>query len=258
MSRRFTALRSVAQLASLSRLGRFTPGLRVLMYHSIGGPALGDTTGIFSVRPEMFKRHAACLAAFPARRVALTSPVIPADDVALAVTFDDGYRDNLTVAAPLLAQAGIPFTVFIATDFVRTGAPGFLTIQELRELASVPGATIGAHSKTHRMLPQLGDADLREELAGSKAFLEDLLGMAILTVAYPYGRADRRVREAANEAGFEAGVCTRFDVNRPGRDRLMLNRCNIELEDTPRTVLQKMRGDWDWYRLRTPDPLEDR
>ena len=93
------------------------------------------------------------------------------------------------------------------------------------------------------------------ELSSSKHYLEDLLGRPVSAVAYPFGAANVRVRDAVRESGYNLGVCTRFDLNAPGRDPLMLCRCNIECNDTTRVLRQKLRGDWDWYRWRTPDPL---
>lgn len=40
---------------------------------------------------------------------------------ACCITFDDGYADNLTVALPILEQLGLPFTVFVATDYLDGG-----------------------------------------------------------------------------------------------------------------------------------------
>jgi len=92
----------------------------ILMYHRVARPA-HDPWGL-SVSPERFAAQMAWLAA---RR-----DVLPMADFverlqqgtlprrAAAVTFDDGYVDNLRVAKPILAQLGVPATVFIATGFI--------------------------------------------------------------------------------------------------------------------------------------------
>jgi peptidoglycan/xylan/chitin deacetylase (PgdA/CDA1 family) len=77
-----------------------------------------------------------------------------------------------------------------------------MTPAEVVELEAA-GFEIGAHSVDHRQLPQLDDADLHDQLRRSRAVLEDLLGHAVTTMAYPFGAYDARVVEAAREAGYE-------------------------------------------------------
>jgi peptidoglycan/xylan/chitin deacetylase (PgdA/CDA1 family) len=92
----------------------------ILMYHRIASPRV-DPWGL-SVRPEHFEQH---LAVLRGSREALSMSelverlergTLPAN--AVAVTFDDGYADNLHVASPRLAAAGVPATVFLATGYV--------------------------------------------------------------------------------------------------------------------------------------------
>lgn len=248
-------LRAIAEGCALGRLLQPPrPGLRILMYHSVGSRALGDSGGSFSITPKRFRAHVELLASFPnATTVRLEPGEVPQAGLRVAVTFDDGYRDNLSVAAPILGAFKIPFTVFISTDHVRSRAVGFLEPADLVELAQLPNVTIGAHGKSHRPLTGCTDADLTEELWGSKQYLEDLLGRQVSSVAYPFGAVDLRVRTEAGRLGFALGVGTRFDINSPGADQLVLSRCNIERDDTTRVFRQKLQGDWDWYRWRTRD-----
>ncbi len=230
-------------------------GLRVLMYHSVGSAAAGDELGIYGIAPELFAAHMATLTADAGiAPVALASGATSVERTRVAVTFDDGYRDNLTLAAPVLQQYRIPFTVFVCTGFMRDASGNFLTPAELRELAAMPGVTIGSHGATHTRLTDLDDQALRNELVSSKAELENATGRPIAAISYPHGAVDRRVRDAASAAGYTTGACSRFDINDATRDPLLLCRTDIHGNDSVRVFRQKLRGDWDWYKWRSADP----
>jgi peptidoglycan/xylan/chitin deacetylase (PgdA/CDA1 family) len=148
------------------------------------------------------------------------------------ITFDDGYASTLK-AIPILREAGFPGTVFPVVSFVDSGAPlswpgishwleseqkgelRSLNWDQLAELSAL-GWEVGSHTVTHRDLLQLDDEDLRSELGESRAAIRARLGSCD-SVAYPYGRADRRVADASRQSGYAAG-CTlsRFHlVNEP-------------------------------------------
>ena len=102
------------------RIGRPGPGPAILMYHRIASPRV-DPWGL-AVQPDRFEQHLAVLRRtrcplpmgdFVSR---LESGTLPAE--AVAVTFDDGYADNLHEANPRLGSAGVPATLFLATGFV--------------------------------------------------------------------------------------------------------------------------------------------
>jgi peptidoglycan/xylan/chitin deacetylase (PgdA/CDA1 family) len=137
----------------------------------------------------------------------------------VVVTFDDGFESVLR-ARPILAELGYPATVFVVTQFVDSGEPlswpgldrlGRPTDRdELRPLSwkqladlRASGWEIGSHTVSHRLSTDLSDVDLDAEFRDSRALLRLRLGDAA-TLAYPYGRADRRVAAAAERAGYIA------------------------------------------------------
>lgn len=256
MSLRSTIARTVSEIVACGRCcSAPRAGLRILLYHAIGSPALGDTRGLFSIRRDVFEQQMDHLSAEHGGAVVGLDPDLSFESNAqIAISFDDGYQDNLDVAAPILVSRGLPFTVFVTADFVRKSRSGFLTPSGLRELAAVPNVRIGAHGATHVALSECDDAQLRDELHSSKRYLEDTIGRDVFTMAYPYGAADRRVRDAVGAAGYRLAASSYALVNDAKRDRLMLGRTEVLGGDSLRVFRQKLHGDWDWRCRLTKDP----
>lgn len=227
------------------------------MYHALGSPALGDELGLFSLSPALFKLQIDHLATqYPGQILSFEPDMMLRDDaLQLAITFDDGYMDSLTVAAPQLVDRGLPFSVFVTADHVRDRRSGFLDPTSLRELATLPGVTIGAHGATHHPLTRYDDRMLQSELFGSRQYLEDVIGRPVLTMSYPHGEVDRKVRQATADAGYRLAACSYADINRPDRDPLLFARTEIHAGDNLRIFREKLKGNWDWYRWRTTDPV---
>ncbi|MGI8632796.1 MAG: polysaccharide deacetylase family protein [Solirubrobacterales bacterium] len=125
------------------------------------------------------------------------------------VTFDDGWLDGLTVAAPLLNRLGVRGTFFVCPGLLgqRFGlvdgpAGQLLTKDQVAELADA-GMEIGAHSMTHPDLRLIDDDQLAWELGEGKRRIEEITAKPCRTLAYPFGFHDRRVRAAAEQIGFE-------------------------------------------------------
>jgi len=170
----------------------------------------------------------------------------------LVITFDDGYRDNLTVAAPLLIERGIPFTIFITSDLAAACHAQFLSQGDLRQLAAQPGVTIGTHGRSHRPLTECTDQELDSELCGSRSWLEDLLGRPVTSMSYPHGAMDERVRRAVAAAGYSIATCSRIGCYRVGDDPLQVPRTEIWAGDSTKRLVSKAAGDWDWMRWLKP------
>lgn len=229
------------------------PGLRVLTYHAVGDPLASDPYGT-SMAPDRFAEHVAFLRSLAALMPPAPFAVPESDVPRLAVTFDDGYRSVLTTAGPALAAAGIPFTAFVPYTHVEDPGSLYLSRAELRELASLPGAAVGAHGGRHVDLTSLDDAALAAELAASRSRLEDLLGAPVSAMSYPFGRVDRRVRDAAASAGFRLAGTSRYGANRPGRDPLLVGRTEAVAWDTAEDLALKLSGAWDLFTLRQGGP----
>ena len=230
-------------------------GHRILMYHAVGTPVPGDLRGLYNIAPALFESHMRILAAkYREHIMPLDEDALHGTKPGIMLTFDDGYRDNLTCAQPVLARLGIPFTVFVTTGPVVRKEAGYLSEKDLRDLDSLDGVTIGAHGVTHVPLAECGARRLKEELTGSKSCLEDLLGHEVDSLSYPHGSVNRSVRDAAAEAGFRIGATSRFDINTFGRDPLLLSRTDIWSGDLGSVFSEKLAGDWDWRRWCHPDP----
>ena len=144
----------------------------------------------------------------------LQSPSILPKRSAL-LTFDDGYRSMLSVAQPILSQFGVPSVCFVPTNFVgghNTWDYGnepkepICDWDELRELHRC-GVVIQSHSVSHRSFSDFDGGALHYELKESKDRLEEELGTAVDTLAYPYGDhgADPEATDAAlAAAGYRA------------------------------------------------------
>lgn len=226
------------------------------MYHAVGSAALGDERGLFSINARLFEQHMSILA-----ENCKACPIVgfadcqgKAGEVGVAVTFDDGYRDNLYVALSILEKYSIPFTIFVSTSFVQNKDPRFLSPEDIRTLGKHPLAGIGAHGHTHVPLTRCSATELKNELETSKHYLEDLLGKKVNMIAYPYGAVDKRVRDTACNLGYDLGVCSYEGVNDRQRDSLLLKRTAILAMDTPHVFRQKLRGDWDWRKWKQRDP----
>jgi peptidoglycan/xylan/chitin deacetylase (PgdA/CDA1 family) len=165
----------------------------ILTYHSID-----DSGAVISVPPTVFDQQVRWLAS----RVPVVSLIdlltLPEDRDAIAITFDDAFRNFQTEAWPRLREHGLPVTMFVPTGFVgRTnewaampgGGMPTLPILDWPALARLreEGVTLGAHSRAHPDLRRLEAAAVREEVLGS---IDDILretGGRADAFAYPYG-----------------------------------------------------------------------
>jgi peptidoglycan/xylan/chitin deacetylase (PgdA/CDA1 family) len=175
----------------------------VLTYHSI------DSSGSpISTAPAAFRRQLEWL---ERERVA----VMPLDEVvsapegtrAAALTFDDGFANFETEAAPLLLERRWPVTLFVVSD--RVGRDNAWGDREVGGIPTLPlldwptlgrlaerGVALGCHTRTHPRLSTVHDAALADEIGASGERIERETGRRPDWFAYPYGDVDDRVADA--------------------------------------------------------------
>ncbi len=217
-------------------------GCIILTYHSIseGRSPLRIPPALFEFQLNWLKSNARVM---PLEEVvdclANGTPMPPR---AVALTFDDGFLDFYTAAAPLLRRAALPATVFLPTDYCGLsnrwpGQPEWVEEQPLMgwdhitELAG-HGIKFGAHSASHPHIPQLPDDAVIREILGSKQDIEARVGSPVQTFCYPYGDWDARVRSLL-KPHYRAACSTRTDIAIPGADLYSLPRVDAHLVRHP-------------------------
>lgn len=144
-------------------------------------------------------------------------------DKAIAITFDDAHFSIYSEAWPRLRRAGLPFTVFVATDTVDRGAANYMGWEELRELANA-GVEIGNMTASHPHMPLQQATRLREEIANASRRIEEELGGRPAHFAYPYGEWSLAVRQVVMDSGFAAAFGQQSGVAYVGSDLFALPR----------------------------------
>jgi peptidoglycan/xylan/chitin deacetylase (PgdA/CDA1 family) len=151
----------------------------------------------------------------------------------IAISFDDGTRDFLSEALPVLQKFHLPATLYVSP--LRVGQKGFLNWKELVEI-SQSNVNIESHGLDHRSLAGLTAEELHRQLGESKRLLEQHLDKEVTSIAYPYGTVkdfDEGVKEAVRKAGYRSGCSSVNGINKTDSDRYELRRTKIEQADLP-------------------------
>lgn len=181
--------------------------LPVLMYHEVRRDRLANafdvSSGSFERQLDWLQEHGYSTLSMTQLQDAFSTGTQPAKAVVL--TFDDGYLQNFTVAAPLLRERGMKATFFVHTvgrDQSGSGAYPKMTWAQLRELDADPLFEVQSHSVSHPNLTALSQADLDKEMRDSRTALERQLGGTRTFFSFPMGHYDSRVIDAARAAGY--------------------------------------------------------
>lgn len=177
----------------------------VLVYHRFGEDTIPSTNirlAQFDAQLDWLEENGAQFPTVDELITALNGGQALADKSVL-FTVDDAYRSAATEAWPRLKARGIPMTLFVSSEAVDAGLPGYLSWDEIRDLRA-DGVTIGFHSHAHRHMAYDTDEDVEADLQmGMKRFVEEL-GELSPYFAYPYGEFSLQLKDHIKQAGFKA------------------------------------------------------
>ena len=218
---------------------------RVLMYHSINQHKQSEKD-IYSLSQRDFAQHVELLHELHKTENSRIVKLDSTDRSGITITFDDGYRDTLTIAAQTLADKKLPFTVFVSSANITSGDSKFLNRQELIELSKISGATIGSHGHAHSHLAKMSPQDVTSDLKHSKDWLEQIVQKPVTTLSYPHGSYNNDVVRIASEIGFEFAATSKWGVYEVGTKKLEIPRIDVWSQDSRKVLQQKLLGQWEW------------
>lgn len=227
------------------------------MYHRVG-EAHNAWEARYAISTSEFSAHMGALAAAGYRAVPIDAFVAWLEggaalpEGAFLLTFDDGFQGVREHALPVLEALRWPFTVFLVSDLIggqdvwtRPSNPDgtthpLLDAEAIRDMRG-RGCSFHSHTRNHASLPMLNDADLADQLAGSRQALSQLLEDEVSYLAYPFGHLDERVEAATRAAGYRAAFSTQPGFNRSEVNRFRIRRLDVFGTDTAAMLLRKIR-----------------
>lgn len=218
------------------------PRVTVVLYHRVSDDARDNlTVGVeqFERQMQLLRRHCDLLTL---EQVVQPGSLARSRRPRVAVTFDDGYLDNATLAAPILRRHRVPCAFFVSTGLmgtgsrfphdVRRGNPHLPNMgwDHLRAMKR-DGFIVGSHTVNHIDCVAEPPERVRDELRQSRADLERELGPGPLMLAYPYGGRDQmnpERLELVREAGFVACLSAYGGTNKGQVDRWNVLRRGVD------------------------------
>lgn len=212
----------------------------ILTYHQVDTPpAKGTPFRALTVAPATFSRHMRLLKAMGYRGLAMRDllPYLQGEKhgKVFGLTFDDGFRNVLQNALPVLRETGFTATnYFVAGQVDGTNAwdaskgvptARLMNRDEIRAWAAA-GHEVGSHTLDHVDLKTCGATVARRQIQDSKAALEDLTGNPVQAFCFPYGYYLPEQCELAQVAGYSTATTTR-------RGRAMAGDAMLELPRVP-------------------------
>lgn len=247
------------------------------MYHCVSVFPREREIPYDNVSPDLFRTHMCILKKERFNVIPLSGLMkiveakrdIPPNSI--AITFDDGYKNNHLNALPTLEDIGFKAAFFIiagamgmnepfkhliwdktAKDYCRLAPESRLPMNrsEVRELREL-GYEIGSHGMTHRSIGNLSYKEGSGEIFRSKEVLEEAIEGPVTLFSYPFGSRkyndfNQQTRTILWQAGYKAACTGEIGPVSKGDNLYELARIPVRETDTPFRFRQKLSGDFEW------------
>ena len=203
---------------------------RILMYHMVREHISGKKFNSLRVPSDMFDKQIKYLSENGWHSFTMTEAIINRYKLpkkSVVITFDDGYRDNLINALPILKKYDFKATIYLVNDRHNRDWSGYrksknegaglkdepkLSDDEVGELIKSGLIEIGAHTVTHANLSTLGNNESHKEICKSKELIEKEFNIICDSFAYPFGLYKNSDVSDVKNCGYTNAVTTKTGI----------------------------------------------
>jgi len=157
----------------------------------------------------------------------------------IGITLEGAYRSSFDNAVPLLLEAGLPFTIFLAPERIDRDSNFYLNWPEVKKLARNDLVTIGAMAYSYDHLIRMDENTQRQQITRAIARFQEELGTIPEFFAWPHGEYTIALQKILPALGFRAGFGQQSGVAAHGSDMTAL----------PRFSMTDQYGGLDRFRL---------
>lgn len=235
----------------------------ILMYHSITKMPRGEFMRSLHVSPRRFAFQMFLLKIFGYRGVSVNELYTHLNSKkpqkVVGISFDDGYKNNLTNALPILKKFGFTATIYIVSQNI--GGSNHWDIDKgIKKQMMLSendinkwidsGMEIGSHTQNHQDLTSCSNETAISEIIQSKIDLEQRFKTPINHFCYPYGNFNNKIIDLIKKAGYHTATTTKRGRITRNHNLFSLPRVQITHHTLPHLFLLKILTNYEDRRMR--------
>lgn len=213
----------------------------ILMYHQIDVPApRGTQFRGLTVHPKSFARQMNWMHRLGYRGLSMRdlAPYLSGERTGkvFGITFDDGFRNVLTHALPVLSALGFTSTNYLVAHQLdgtnvwdahhNIPSQPLMSKDQARQW-SQSGQEVGSHTLDHVHLPDISDQDVRTQLVQSRRILSELIEQDVTAFCYPYGHFKPEHAKIVAESGYLNATTTQRGLANAQDSAFLLPRVGV-------------------------------